>query len=160
MLEPDNDVFRTPTGASGYALRRCDELIAWYERQQNRMRILDSILQTITILAAGTTAFAAAVEGWPKWAVVLPAVITSLTSGMNAVFRFRNKFVGFTIAAERLKSAKLRFKILSDPTAEARVLEFVDRVDDIVSAELAEWTALHKTEPAADQRPSVTAKAA
>ena len=46
------------------ALNRCGELIAWYERNKSRQRTLDHVLQTSVILAAGLTAFAAAIDAF------------------------------------------------------------------------------------------------
>lgn len=127
---------------SALVLRRCDDLIAWYERNKKRQRLLDNVLQTAVIVAAGLTAFAAAIEGWPKWAIVLPAVITTVATGLSTNFRFRSKYVNFASAAERLKWAKLRYQIRSgsERTDAAESLEeFVNSMEAIVSAELADW---------------------
>ena len=127
------------------ALRRCEALIEWYERQKTRQRLLDNLLQTMVILAAGLTAFAAAIESWPKWAIVLPAVITTVATGLSANFRFRSKYVSFASAAERLNWVLLRYQIRSQGTStEPRDLEeFVNSMEAIASAELAEWRAVH-----------------
>lgn len=129
-------------GPRELALERCDELIAWYERNKRRQRTLDYVLQTSVIMAAGLTAFAAAIETWPKWAIVLPAVITTVATGLSTNFRFRSKYVNYASAGERLKWVKLRYQIRSetapaDPTK--RLEEFVNGMEAIVSAELAEW---------------------
>jgi hypothetical protein len=125
----------------GLVVARCDELIGWYERHKRSQRLLDNVLQTAVILAAGFTAFAAAIETWPKWAVVLPAVITTVATGLATNFRFRAKYVNFASAAERLRWVKLRYQIRSagapdDPKA---LEQFVDGMEAIVSAELADW---------------------
>jgi hypothetical protein len=122
-------------------LARCDELIAWYERHKRSQRLLDNVLQTAVILAAGFTAFAAAIDTWPKWAVVLPAVITTVATGLATNFRFRAKYVNFASAAERLRWVKLRYQIRSagapdDPKA---LEQLVDGMEAIVSADLADW---------------------
>jgi hypothetical protein len=92
------------------------------------------------ILAAGLTAFAAAVDSWPKWAIVLPAVITTVATGLSTNFRFRTKYVNFASAGERLKWTKLRYEIRSEIDPKATNLEdFVNSMEAIVSAELAEW---------------------
>ena len=123
------------------ALKRCDELIDWYERNKSRQRVLDNVLQTSVILAAGLTAFAAAIESWPKWAIVLPAVITTVATGLSTNFRFRTKYVNFASAGERLKCVKLRYQIRSEsaPTDTNNLEELVNSMEAIVSAELAEW---------------------
>lgn len=123
------------------SLKRCDELIAWYEGNKSRQRTLDHVLQTSVILAAGLTAFAAAIETWPKWAIVLPAVITTVATGLSTNFRFRSKYVNFASAGERLKWVKLRYQIRSHSTpGDAKSLEeFVNNMEAVVSAELAEW---------------------
>ena len=123
------------------ALTRCDELIAWYERSKKRQRALDHVLQTAVILAAGLTAFAASIETWPQWAIVLPAVITTVATGLSTNFRFRSKYVNFASAGESLKWAKLRYQIRSDSTpGDPKSLEeFVNNMEAIVSAELADW---------------------
>jgi SMODS and SLOG-associating 2TM effector domain 1 len=124
-----------------FALTRCDDLIAWYERNKRSQRVLDHVLQTSVILAAGLTAFAAAIETWPKWAIVLPAVITTVATGLSTNFRFRSKYVNFASAGERLKWVKLRYQIRSDATPgdPKNLEEFVNGMEAIVSAELAEW---------------------
>lgn len=127
--------------ASTLAMERCDQLIAWYERNKRVERILDNLLQTVVIASAGMTAFAAAIEAWPKWAIVLPAVITTVATGLSTNFRFRSKYVAFATAGERLKWVKLRYQIQSvdapgDPTA---LEEFVNGMEAVTSAERAEW---------------------
>jgi hypothetical protein len=123
------------------SLKRCDELIDWYERNKSSQRTLDHALQTSVILAAGLTAFAAAIETWPKWAIVLPAVITTVATGLSTNFRFRSKYVNFASAGERLKWVKLRYQIRSDTTPgdPKNLEEFVNGMEAVVSAELAEW---------------------
>jgi len=123
------------------ALKRCTDLIDWYESQKKTQRILDTVLQTSVILAAGLTAFAAAVDAWPRWAIVLPAVITTVATGLSTNFRFRTKYVNFASAGERLKWVKLRYEIRSEsaPEDQKNLEEFVNNMEAIVSAELAEW---------------------
>ncbi|MEW9899222.1 DUF4231 domain-containing protein [Chitinivorax sp. PXF-14] len=130
-----------PTSAAERALRRCDELIAWYERQKRTQRLLDNTLQTLVVLAAGTTAFAAAIDGLEKWAVVLPAVVTTVATGLSTTFRFRNKYVNFASAAERLKWVKLRYAVRTerDPKDAKSLEDLVNNMEAIVSAELSEW---------------------
>lgn len=127
------------------ALKRCADLIEWYERQKSRQRLLDNVLQTSVILAAGLTAFAAAIETWPRWAIVLPAVITTVATGLSANFRFRSKYVSFASAAERLKWVVLRYQIRSEgaPSDPDDLEEFVNSMEAIASAELAEWREGH-----------------
>jgi conflict system pore-forming effector with SLATT domain len=123
------------------ALRRCNELISWYEARKRTQRLLDNILQTSVILAAGTTAFAAAIDGLPKWAIVLPAVITTVATGLSTTFRFRSKYVNFASAGERLKWVKLRYELRSERDSDdmKNLEELVNNMEAIVSAELAEW---------------------
>ena len=123
------------------AMRRCDELIRWYESRKSSLRLLDNLLQTSVILAAGFTAFAAAIESWPKWAIVLPAVITTVATGLSTNFRFRSKFVNFASAAERLKWIRLRYEIRSQTAPDDRraLDEFVNGMEASVSDDLSEW---------------------
>ena len=127
--------------ARDIALKRCTDLIDWYESQKKTQHNLDVVLQTSVILAAGFTAFAAAVDSWPKWAIVLPAVITTVATGLSTNFRFRSKYVNFASAGERLKWVKLRYEIRSENAPEdlKNLEDFVNGMEAIVSAELAEW---------------------
>lgn len=127
--------------ARDIALKRCTDLIDWYESQKKSQRTLDNVLQTSVILAAGFTAFAAAIDSWPKWAIVLPAVITTVATGLSTNFRFRTKYVNFASAGERLKWVKLRYEIRSEnaPENPKNLEDFVNNMEAIVSAELAEW---------------------
>ena len=126
------------------ALQRCEENIAWYVSQKRLQRFLDTALQLSIILAAGATAFLASFDYPPdmKWIVVLPAVITTVATGMSSAFRFRNKYVSFATAAERLRWAKLRFEIRSEDGTDSRknLEEFVDTMESILSAELSTWS--------------------
>jgi hypothetical protein len=134
QTDPTND-------ARQLALERCDELIRWYDRNKRQQRLLDNTLQTSVILAAGLTAFAAAIESWPKWAIVLPAVVTTVATGLSTNFRFRTKYVNFASAGERLRWVKLRYQVRSEtsPSDKKSLEEFVNGMEGIVSAELAEW---------------------
>ncbi len=127
--------------ARDIALKRCIDLIGWYESQKKTQHALDIVLQTSVILAAGLTAFAAAVDTWPKWAIVLPAVLTTVATGLSTNFRFRSKYVNFASAGERLKWVKLRYEIRSEnaPEDPKHLEDFVNSMEAIVSAELAEW---------------------
>ena len=71
--------------ARDLALQRCEENIAWYVSQKRLQRLLDTGVQLLIILAAGTTAFLASFDYPPgmKWIVVLPAVITTVATGMS-----------------------------------------------------------------------------
>ena len=131
----------TAPSARDLALNRCDELIRWYGTQKRTQRLLDNTLQVSVILAAGTTAFAAAIDGLPKWAIVLPAVVTAVATGLSTTFRFRTKYVNFASAAERLKWVKLRYEIRSetDTNGPKDLEDLVNSMEAIVSAELAEW---------------------
>lgn len=126
---------------SSLVLKRCDDLIEWYERNKTRQRYSDYILQIAVVVASGITVLAATMNNWPKWTVVLPAVITTISTGLNITFRFRSKYVSFAIAAEKLKWAKLRYQIRSaDSTNSIEVLEeFVHIMESIVTSEMAEW---------------------
>ena len=118
------------------------------------------MLQTSVILAAGLTAFAAAIDGWPRWAIVLPAVITTMATGLSANFRFRSKYVNFASAGERLKWVKLRYQIRSEsaPDDTQNLEEFVNGMEAIVSAELAEWREGLLSGDIAGKSPGVAAK--
>jgi hypothetical protein len=132
---------QTEGNARQLALERCTDLIAWYESQKTTQRILDNVLQTSVILAAGLTAFAAAIDGLPKWAIVLPAVVTTVATGLSTSFRFRTKYVNFASAGERLKWVKLRYEIRSEsePQDPKFLEDFVNNMEAIVAAELADW---------------------
>ena len=140
------------------ALQRCEENIALYVSQKRLQRFLDTTLQLSIILAAGATAFLASFDYPPemKWIVVLPAVITTVATGMSTAFRFRNKYVSFATAAERLRWAKLRFEIRSEDGADSRkhLEEFVDTMESILSAELFTWSDVltNKTERSESSR--------
>jgi hypothetical protein len=127
-------------GARGLALKRCDELIDWYERNKRRHRLFDNMLQTSIISAAGLTAFAAAADAWPKWAIVLPAVVTTVAAGLSTNFRFREKYVNFAFAGERLKWLKLSYQIRSEHSTDMKDIEgFVNQMEAVVSAEMGGW---------------------
>ena len=60
---------------------------------------------------------------------------------LSTSFRFRTKYVSFASAAERLKWVKLRYEIRSEnsPDDPKNLEDFVNNMEAIVSAELANW---------------------
>ncbi len=137
-------------------LGRCDELIQWYGKYKPRQRRLDNLLRSVIILAAGLTALAAVIEGLPKWVVVLPAVITTMATGMSASFRFRERYVAFASALERLEWLKLRFQLqaIASPDDSAILEKFVGDMESITLAEYREWrdALLSRTETISGQQ--------
>ncbi len=139
MTERQQD--RPQDRSQALALDRCNELIRWYQKYKPRQRNLDNLLRTATLLAAGLTAFAATIDGLPKWAVVLPAVITTLATGMSASFRFHERYVAFASALEKLEWLKLRFQLraLAAPDDAVALDKFVSDMESIALAEFREW---------------------
>lgn len=111
---------------------------ASFRKQANRMRLLNNLFQILTVLAGGITALAASLD-WPKWAVVLPAVLTSISSSFMMTFRYRDKFVIFTIASERLKLKQLRFKAKSASPIDDALLQFISELELIMDWTRSEW---------------------
>ncbi|NJO15772.1 MAG: SLATT domain-containing protein [Thioploca sp.] len=72
---------------------------------------------------------------------MLPAVITTVATGLSANFQFRSKYVNFALTGERLKWVKLRYEIRSESTPDdpKSLEDFVNSMEAIVSAELTEW---------------------
>jgi len=120
------------------AKKFADEIIESFKRQAKRMRLLNNLFQILAVLAGGVTALAASLD-WPKWAVVTPAVLTSISSSFIMTFRYRDKFVIFTIANERLKLAQLRFKAESSSPTDDALLRYLDRVELIVNWARDQW---------------------
>ncbi len=70
---------------------------------------------------------------------VTPAVLTSISSSFIMTFRYRDKFVIFTIANERLKLAQLRFKAESSSPTDDALLHYLDRVELIINWARDQW---------------------
>jgi hypothetical protein len=127
------------------ALQRCQELIDWYEKQKPKHRIFDYALQTLTIVMAGITPLLIMIDNLHAAYKALPAVIATITAGLNAAFRSRATYVNFSYAAEQLKAAKLKYEIrmAAEPSGsidQMKDLEaFVDRIENIALTELSEW---------------------
>jgi hypothetical protein len=111
---------------------------ALFRKQANRMRLLNNLFQILTVLAGGITALAASLD-WPKWAVVIPAVLTSISSSFIMTFRYRDKFVIFTIASERLKLKQLRFEAKSASPIDDALMRFLDELEIIMNGTRSEW---------------------
>lgn len=144
------------------ALRRCQELIEWYEKQKPKHRIFDYALQTLTIVMAGITPLLLMIDGLHNALKALPAVIATIAAGLNAAFRSRSTYVNFSYAAERLKSEKLKYEIRTSPEYSGKIdqtkeLEaFIERIESIVLAELSEWRErLLKEDTAASMRETI-----
>lgn len=129
------------------ATKICDKLIKDYDTLASQMRTRNNIHQTLVVVATGATSVIAAVEGLPKWALVLPAVIASMAGSFITVFRFRDKFVNFVITHERLVLAKTRFQLLSGPDPEPAIKNLLDEMKVILESARGEWRELHQAAP-------------
>lgn len=109
----------------------------WYGRAKDHMRRWDNLLQTVIILAAGATTLLVAVDE-PKWEIEIAAVLATVAASLNAVFRFRAKYVAFATAGEQLKFELAEFHAKSDAER-----QLVRRARKVVEAEIREWSALH-----------------
>lgn len=139
-----NSVALTVSGRDR-VVRHCEDYIAWYERVKANARRLDYSLQASTIVFSAITPLLLLSPAVPPVLQALPATVAAVAAGLQGVFKFREKLLGFALAGELLKAAKLRFEIRTealspeDPNYAAVLAEFADHINRIVLDETREW---------------------
>lgn len=126
-------------------VRHCEDYIAWYEKVKANARRLDYLLQISTIVFSAITPLLVLSPGVPPVLQALPATVAAVAAGLQGVFKFRERFLGFALAGELLKAEKLRFEIRTeavspaDPNYVAILDEFAEHINQIVLDETREW---------------------
>ena len=130
--------------ADALVLGECDKYVDWYERNKVRMRRLDNMFQATIILSASATSFVVAVDVANKFALAIPAFLTTLATAAAGAFRFRAKYVGFAVAAEKLKFERLSYRLRASAARPAPdgAAKFADAIRAVVSDELGTWREL------------------
>lgn len=133
------------TSGRDRVVRHCEDYIGWYERVKANTRRLDYSLQASTIVFSAITPLLVLSPGVPPVLQALPATIAAVAAGLQGVFKFRERFLGFALASELLKAEKLRFEIRTDalaptdPNYTAVLEEFAQHINEIVLDETREW---------------------
>jgi hypothetical protein len=131
--------------AHEHALAHCNRYIEWYQRVKDNARRLDYVLQTAIIGLSAVTPLLILIESLPPVLKALPATLAAIAAGLQGVFKFRERYLGFAMAGELLKAEKLRFELRMaalDPASTAyfeEVDRFAERMNRIVLTETEEW---------------------
>jgi hypothetical protein len=131
------------------ALKRCDELIAWYTKEGRRQRLAFQSFQVAASLLSGITPILILVlpptlDGW----AALPAALASIAVGLLGIFQWKENYIRFAYTGEALKGEKIKFETrttrdydvsLDDHQA---LSHFVARMEALVMSEVTDWRGL------------------
>lgn len=127
------------------AMKRYAHVLYWYDFIKNRNRIYFYIFQSSAIVLAAMTPVLILVSGTPKWIQAFPAAAASIASAFLGTFHWRENFLRFANTAEALRSEKVRYdarvgSLYGGRVDDAKAFDtFVQRMEDIISSETAEW---------------------
>ena len=131
--------------AHDHALTHCDQYIEWYQQVKDNARRLDYVLQTAIIGFSAITPLLILIDSLPPVLKALPATLAAIAAGLQGVFKFRERYLGFAMAGELLKAEKLRFELRmasldpGSPAYFAEIERFAERMNSIVLTETEEW---------------------
>jgi Protein of unknown function (DUF4231) len=124
------------------AITRCDQQIDWYEAQSKQANLLCRLFQTAAVLLGAITPVLILWDGVAAPLQALPAVLGSVSAGILAIYGWQDNKARFAVAAEALKSEKLRYQTRTgayDGDPNRALSQFVSSIESIAMAETSEW---------------------
>jgi hypothetical protein len=145
----------TPEQFQG-AIRRCDEMIHWYQQHLTAARWWYRFFSTATIVLTGLTPVLVLWQpAQPLNPIVqaAPAALAAVLATLLTSYRWREDWIRFAVAAETLRSEKSKFESrttqdYSIDLADGLALDnFVFRIESLAISEVSEWRnqLVHKT---------------
>jgi hypothetical protein len=131
-----------PLPAGGYAWKRLEEQLAWYDGKSahhkdwfQRLKVLQIVIAAAIPVAAGSGASA--------WLTGSLGAAILVLEGLQQLFQFQQNWVSYRATAEALKHEKYLFLSRAGHYAAATRPEamLAERVEGLVSQEHAAWSA-------------------
>lgn len=133
--------------AIDFCQKRYDEQMEWYDKKSARYKTLHIASQTALIaLSAMTPALILLQELDLRSAAIVTSTAVSALVALAAKFKMYETWVMYRGAAETMRREYSLYSCSAGHyhDAESKERLFIERIEDIVAGEHAEWTALKK----------------
>jgi len=139
------------------AVRRCQEMIGWYETAKRTHRILYQTFQTLAVILSGLTPILILWDALPKAVQALPAALAAVFTAILGIFQWRETYTRFAYTAEALKSELVKYQTRTTAAynpgvgGQQALDNFVAQVELLLMNEVTGWQALmQRAKPPAD----------
>ena len=122
---------------------RLEDQLAWYERKSGDNQRRYTRLKLLEIAVAAALPVVAAVQS-PVWVTGGLAAVIVLLEGAQHLYQFQEHWINYRSTAESLKRERFLYLAKVGPYAgEDRRRQLAERIEGLVSKELAKWAASH-----------------
>ena len=122
---------------------RLEDQLAWYDRKSGDNQRSYTRLKLLELAVAAALPVVAGV-GSPVWATGGLAAVIVLLEGAQHLYQFQEHWITYRSTAESLKRERFLYLAKAGPYAgEDRHRRLAERIEDLVSRELARWAASH-----------------
>lgn len=126
---------------------RYEEQLRWYEGKAVSCKRNHDVLQAITVVCSILTPILilALDLDWKLPAVATSAAV-SMSAGMMAAFKIREKWINYRTTAEAMRAEYSLYKTRSGPYLHVgdRQQVFVERIESLLASETETWRAAYK----------------
>lgn len=129
-----------------FVKNRYEDQLRWYDRKAVACKRNHDVLQAITVACSvlAPILVLALDSGW-KLLPAATAATVSVSVGIMAVFRIREKWINYRTTSESMRSEYWLYKTGSGPYAhEDGQHAFVERIERLLAGETRAWRAAHK----------------
>jgi uncharacterized protein DUF4231 len=131
-------------------LERLDDQIRWYDLHSGRQRRAFYSLKIVTIIAAATIPLLAAILPNGHWNQIVTSSLGALIvviEGIQQLFQFHTNWILYRSTCESLRREKYLYLGNAGPYAAAQNSHalLAERVESLISKELAGWTNSQQT---------------
>ncbi len=133
--------------ASDFCLKRYDEQMAWYDKKSALYKKLHIASQVTLIILSAITPVLILFQEWDlrSFAIVTSTTVSAIVA-LAAKFKIHETWIGYRGAAEAMRR---EYSLYSCHAGDYRGVDdrdqrFIERIEEIIASEHAEWTALKK----------------
>jgi hypothetical protein len=122
---------------------RLEDQLAWYDRKSGDNRRRYTRLKLLELVVAAALPVVAGVHS-PVWVTGSLAAVIVVLEGAQHLYQFQEHWITYRSTAESLKRERFLYLARAGPYAgDDRRRELAERIEGLVSKELAKWTASH-----------------
>jgi hypothetical protein len=146
------DTGAAPAERSGYAWKRLEDQLAWYDGRSAHHKDWFQRLKVLQIVVAAAIPVVAG-AGAGAWITGSLGATIVVLEGFQQLFQFQQNWLGYRATHEALKHEKFLYLAHAGPYRDATAPDtlLAERVEGLVSQEHAAWSAAQR-EPAAAAR--------
>lgn len=133
--------------ASDFCIKRYKEQMAWYDRKSARYKTLHNVSQVALIILSAITPVLILFQEWDlrSFAIVTSTTVSAIVA-LVSKFKIYETWIGYRGAAEAMRREYSLYSCRAGNYHDVldRDQLFIERIEEIVANEHAEWTSLKK----------------